>query len=548
MSKQVKWRRGTTVEHSTFIGAVGEVTVDTTKQTVVVHDGVTLGGHSGELVEKPASTVTKSGGGSVQDFIDNQPTKLATKLGAEHNFSGANPDLVSKIKALGDFRGMYMKVESATVFVVGFGMGIDDSNGSWGVEYRFAVNGDNLILLRGIYSGLQDTARILAEPTLSGTFNTNTARQAYTTQVGDKFTSTFTGSRMYFKAWNDTRGGMWKVTLSDGQTRNVSTYSATGRYVERLIFDNMLHDEYAVEFEFLGDDPFNVPSGGVGTARGWLFYTPSVPLEQPIRFAAVGPLITATRKAVMTLSSIPDFAISARPNGAAYGAEWVPQHSTVTGVSTGVLLAIMIDGVRASAVAGSIPSGVGYGFREISQIKILQRFKAENPNGTDGAMWMHYVSHSISKESKELKIENRLEVLQSTAVGLGYLAMFPANANNVSRLLLNDGTETEPVPKDASDFTHGWGVTSAMYSGEHMEGRGHGIAINVSSLREASSLMTPLQPTYPMRITHRADGVSKVYWTWAENAVLTAGQVYTCATTYSAVSGVRTPVADLRTI
>lgn len=46
MSKQVKWRRGTTEEHSTFIGAIGEVTVDTTKDTLVVHDGITLGGHS----------------------------------------------------------------------------------------------------------------------------------------------------------------------------------------------------------------------------------------------------------------------------------------------------------------------------------------------------------------------------------------------------------------------------------------------------------------------------------------------------------------------
>lgn len=46
MSKQVKWRRGTTAEHSTFTGAIGEVTVDTTKDTLVVHDGVTRGGHS----------------------------------------------------------------------------------------------------------------------------------------------------------------------------------------------------------------------------------------------------------------------------------------------------------------------------------------------------------------------------------------------------------------------------------------------------------------------------------------------------------------------
>jgi len=44
MSKQVKLRRGTTSEHATFTGAVGEVTVDTTKDVAVVHDGVTAGG------------------------------------------------------------------------------------------------------------------------------------------------------------------------------------------------------------------------------------------------------------------------------------------------------------------------------------------------------------------------------------------------------------------------------------------------------------------------------------------------------------------------
>ena len=44
MAKQVQLRSGTTIEHSTFTGAVAEVTVDTTKNVVVVHDGVTAGG------------------------------------------------------------------------------------------------------------------------------------------------------------------------------------------------------------------------------------------------------------------------------------------------------------------------------------------------------------------------------------------------------------------------------------------------------------------------------------------------------------------------
>ena len=44
MAKQLQLRRGTTTEHNTFTGADGEVTVDTNKKTVVVHDGITAGG------------------------------------------------------------------------------------------------------------------------------------------------------------------------------------------------------------------------------------------------------------------------------------------------------------------------------------------------------------------------------------------------------------------------------------------------------------------------------------------------------------------------
>jgi hypothetical protein len=44
MSEAIKRRRGTTAEHSAFTGLEGEVTVDTSKKTAVVHDGVTPGG------------------------------------------------------------------------------------------------------------------------------------------------------------------------------------------------------------------------------------------------------------------------------------------------------------------------------------------------------------------------------------------------------------------------------------------------------------------------------------------------------------------------
>jgi hypothetical protein len=45
MATAIQWRRGTTSQHSSFTGLVGEITVDTDLNTVIVHDGSTAGGH-----------------------------------------------------------------------------------------------------------------------------------------------------------------------------------------------------------------------------------------------------------------------------------------------------------------------------------------------------------------------------------------------------------------------------------------------------------------------------------------------------------------------
>ena len=63
MATQVQFRRGTTAEHSGFKGADGEVTVDTSLKTVVIHDAITNGGFpllrqdgSNSLLERGAET------------------------------------------------------------------------------------------------------------------------------------------------------------------------------------------------------------------------------------------------------------------------------------------------------------------------------------------------------------------------------------------------------------------------------------------------------------------------------------------------------------
>lgn len=80
MSRQIQFRRGTTAEHSAFTGAVGEVTVDTTKDTVVVHDGSTVGGfpllresaYTAADVLTKVKTVDGSGSGLDADLLDGQ--------------------------------------------------------------------------------------------------------------------------------------------------------------------------------------------------------------------------------------------------------------------------------------------------------------------------------------------------------------------------------------------------------------------------------------------------------------------------------------------
>ena len=77
MSTQIQRRRGTTSEHSTFTGAAGEITIDSTKNTVVVHDGTTAGGFP---LAKEANALTSSAIGVTVQAYDANLTSFVTAL------------------------------------------------------------------------------------------------------------------------------------------------------------------------------------------------------------------------------------------------------------------------------------------------------------------------------------------------------------------------------------------------------------------------------------------------------------------------------------
>jgi hypothetical protein len=61
MARRIQFRRGTTAQHAVFTGAPGEITVDTDKNVIVVHDGVTLGGFPANRLDDVGGNVTFSG-------------------------------------------------------------------------------------------------------------------------------------------------------------------------------------------------------------------------------------------------------------------------------------------------------------------------------------------------------------------------------------------------------------------------------------------------------------------------------------------------------
>lgn len=104
MARQIQLRRGTTSQHSTFTGALGEVTVDTDKDVVVVHDGSTAGGFP---AVKATSLATVATTGSYSDLSGTPSLATVATTGAYGDLSGT-PSLatVATTGAYSDLSGL----------------------------------------------------------------------------------------------------------------------------------------------------------------------------------------------------------------------------------------------------------------------------------------------------------------------------------------------------------------------------------------------------------------------------------------------------------
>ena len=94
MAKLLKLRRGSTSQHSSFAGAEGEVTVDTDKDTLVVHDGSTNGGFPVLRASGGAQNISTTG-----TISSNNITISDTNPKIEFTDSDHNPDFSLQVNS-----------------------------------------------------------------------------------------------------------------------------------------------------------------------------------------------------------------------------------------------------------------------------------------------------------------------------------------------------------------------------------------------------------------------------------------------------------------
>ena len=70
---KIQFRRGTTAQHETFTGAQGEITYDTERKTLVLHDGTTVGGHPVALMSELPTDLSQ-----LTDTLEVLPVQLVS--------------------------------------------------------------------------------------------------------------------------------------------------------------------------------------------------------------------------------------------------------------------------------------------------------------------------------------------------------------------------------------------------------------------------------------------------------------------------------------
>ena len=138
MAKQIQLRRGTTTEHNIFTGAVGELTYDTEKKQLRVHDGSTVGG---KVVDDPTRNVTSQ----VSNATETEAGKAKIATTAIAQVGTNDTDIITALKLKNTVFGLGQTRKSITIVS---GTKYTNTSGKTKLISIYLVNGSDYATLK----------------------------------------------------------------------------------------------------------------------------------------------------------------------------------------------------------------------------------------------------------------------------------------------------------------------------------------------------------------------------------------------------------------
>lgn len=391
---------------------------------------------------------------SLGERLDSEKADLTTQLAQtdlvdllkNHNASGNK--VFFRKKGLFDFSA-----------IIPFG-------GNKGAVYNFKrppiANEEYILLQDGYVSDLEKTKTIIGQDfTINKDFDSRTGdfydiilgadmpnANNYSRATGATMTVSFNGDYIAFNAYKNSSGGVWEFVL-DGNAvgkKVVSVYSPTPiNAVTAVLWEGLEKTNHTVVATFVGDDPNNQPSGGVGTSRGWFKYSDGGRFEsttftvKETHQTELDSVIESKRFDVMRDNSNKEFAIRVRPSGTSLPTEFMPGHVT-TATAFANEQKLLIDGEEVTDWSLSE-------YAEASVIQLIQRMEVIYPS-TEAHIANVYSVHTVNSEGVSVKVN--IDFLQDLFCTTGYSLMFPVKNSFAKRLVTSNGDTYQSTKTDGS--------------------------------------------------------------------------------------------------
>lgn len=512
-------------------------------EDVLIADALQIGEEATEalagLAVRPTiSELASSSGAAMVGFSQSAaaaPVTNEAQLRAASAAAFSSGSMVDRLEAVCDISQPYIIRRSATEIEVGC-----SQSPTHGTAFGMRVDADGLLLIRGGFCNVLDPASIPVEAdNFVGSFSLNASNPTanYTTVIGASFDLDFDGTGLIFHHYSDDRGGLWHFSVDGGAPIPVSVWAAVGATTATTIVTGLSDGAHTCTATYQGADPAHAPSSG-GNGRGWLirgvtagFSTGSALISGPpsVRYTGVRP-------ALLSISSIPDFAINVRPaSQPAMAGKWVPVHGADTGATRSITRTIVIDGVN----VGSDISVIAEYSVALRTLIVRQSYTAYCASDAVGTypLWTGNITHKYA--NGVMTVTHSIRYLLDTFSAAGYFSMLPTDSRYANQLVLDSGAElaAELIAR-TTDLSAP--ATSALY---RKAADGNAVAAETSSLGDALGLRAKSFATGDQFQEERTDNVAKLYWRRYLNTTIPAGTVeryqtrYVLAANNTAVAG-----------